>query len=59
MNPQLIAVFVALGLAVAYVTWQAWKTWRGSPVGGCGSGCGKCTATEVPAPKGRIGLPQV
>jgi hypothetical protein len=63
MDWQLIAVIgLVIGSAVylARATWQTWTS--ASPnAGGCGSGCGKCSAGPVPEPTAsqRIRLPQV
>lgn len=59
MDWQLTVVGLAVSAAVAYLARAAWKTWVGGK-GGCGSGCGKCTApTTSPERTDRISLPQV
>ena len=54
---QVIATYLIIGLATAYVLRALWRTVAGKKAG-CGSGCGKCAAPQ-PEQKGRISLPQV
>ena len=55
-----LAITVALvALAAAYVLRAVLRPLFGRGGGGCGSGCGKCSATEAAPVPGRIGLPQV
>ena len=56
MTPELWAVAVVIAVAVAYLTWTAWRTVAGTSKG-CGSGCGKCATPAEPAKTGRRALP--
>jgi len=58
MDGQLVAVAVAVAASALYVARSARKAWRAD--GGCGSGCGGCSAPAKEEPAaGRISLPQV
>jgi hypothetical protein len=59
MNVQLAVTLVLIALAAAFVLRSAFRAVLGRGKGGCGSGCGKCAATEAPPHAGRIGLPQL
>jgi len=58
MEMQLLAVYALIGLACLFVARAGYRTWFGKPKGGCGSGCGKCSAPPAEArPSRRVGLP--
>jgi hypothetical protein len=58
MDPQILLVFGAIGLAAAVVARSAYRAWA-SPGTGCSTGCGKCSATVAEPAGGRVSLQQV
>ena len=58
MTPQEIVVALLLGISVAVLARRGWRALAGTG-GGCGSGCGGCSAKVPPreeAVPGRISL---
>ena len=59
MNWQFAVTVAIVALAAAYVLWSLLRPLFARAGKGCGSGCGKCMATEPEPTPGRIGLPQL
>jgi hypothetical protein len=55
---QTVAALSAVGVAVSYLAWGGWRTWRGrrrACGGGCGSACGGAAKPENSAPSRQTG----
>jgi hypothetical protein len=59
VETQLAITGLIVVAATAYVARAVLRPILGRAKAGCGTGCGKCAAPDLPPQPGRIGLPQV